>query len=233
MISRLVACAVAAFGLAASAAANGRTLKAVHAVSPKTRLGLCMPGWFPEDDTATFARALAGPEHRPLVRCAGAFYGHSKSVELPGRMFVAQADWKAPIPYPEFAPWARTLACMGLPYTTHEAPVRLFATQWAFDDYDGAAITNLLAGRVVLDGAAAETLTARGFAPLMGVSAVLRDMVDFTGEMSVGSDGQARSFTCSYHTNYGLDGTPVSRLTLSALAQVYKTVVLRIQNVGS
>ena len=305
--------------------------EAVHAVSPDTRLGICMPGWFPEDDTATFARALAGSGHRPLVRCAGAFYGHSKSVELPGRMFVAQwsrenfpadfecileadpcphsrfygsaarlgamtscaaaygydgalfiglgggffsgpgaaddplrttpdflrlhkrevtrweaiaaearkgasvglqvvysprerldaqADWKAQIPYPEFAPWARTLACMGLPYVTHEASVRLFATQWAFDDYDVAAITNLLAGRVVLDGAAAETLTARGFAPLMGVSAAPRGKVDFTGEMSVGPDGTARSFTCSYHTNYGLDGAPVSRLTAAGAEEL-------------
>ena len=108
--------------------------------------------------------------------------------------------------------WHRSLNRMGIPVTTAESSVKLFAGHYAFRTMDGAAITNLLTGGVFLDGAAAEALTERGFAPLIGVKATMRDKIDFIGEHQTEWAGTGVSFGCTFHQNYGLDGCAVSRL---------------------
>ena len=112
----------------------------------------------------------------------------------------------------DVAAWHRSLNRMGIPVTTAESPVKLFAGHHAFRTMDGATITNLLSGSVFLDGAVAEALTERGFAPLVGVKATMRDKIDFTREHQVAWDGKGVSFKNSFHQNYGLDGSAVSRL---------------------
>ena len=77
---------------------------------------------------------------------------------------------------------------------------------------DDAAITNLLSGGAFLDGAAAEALTERGFAPLIGVKATMRDKIDFTNERANLPDGSVELIGSSFHQNYGLDGNAVSRI---------------------
>ena len=107
--------------------------------------------------------------------------------------------------------WFRTLNRFGMPVTMADAPVKLFTGHHAFRTMDDAAITNLLSGGVFLDGGAAETLTERGFAPLIGVKATMRDKIDFSGEHLV-TKGESVTYQCSFHQNYGLDGCAVSRL---------------------
>ena len=108
--------------------------------------------------------------------------------------------------------WHRSLNRLGIPVTTAEAPVKLFAGHHTFRTMDDVAITNLLSGSVFLDGAAAEALTERGFAPLIGVKATTRDKIDFIGEHQTAWAGEGVSFGCTFHQNYGLDGCAVSRL---------------------
>ena len=125
------------------------------------------------------------------------------------RLVKAVVDAKHPL---DVRAWYRTLNLLGIPVTTAEAPVKLFAGHHAFRGLDDVAITNLLSGGVFLDGAAAEALTARGFAPLIGVKATMRDKIDFAGERATGWSGLKESYPCSFHQNYGLDGCAVSRL---------------------
>ena len=120
----------------------------------------------------------------------------------------------------DVAAWHRSLNRLGIPVTTAEAPVKLFAGHHAFRTLDGAAITNLLSGGAFLDGAAAEALTERGFASLIGVKATPRDKIDFTGERQTEWAGAGVSFRCSFHQNYGLDGCAVSRLELAGAENV-------------
>ena len=121
--------------------------------------------------------------------------------------------------------WHRSLNRMGIPVTTAESPVKLFTGHHAFRTMDDAAITNLLSAHqsltanhcalttgIFLDGAAAEALTERGFAPLIGVKATMRDKIDFIGEHQTEWAGAGVSFHCTFHQNYGLDGCAVSRL---------------------
>ena len=109
--------------------------------------------------------------------------------------------------------WFRALNRFGIPVTMADAPVKLLAGHHTFRTMDDAAITNLLAGGVFLDGAAAETLTERGFARLIGVRAAMRDKIDFSGEHLVTkAQGEQITFPCAFHQNYGLDGCAVSRL---------------------
>ncbi len=108
--------------------------------------------------------------------------------------------------------WYRSLNRLGIPVTMAEAPVKLFAGHHAFRTMDGAAVTNILSGCVFLDGAAAEALTERGFADLLGVKATPRDKIDFIGEHQTEWAGTGVSFYCAFHQNYGLDGCAVSRL---------------------
>ena len=112
----------------------------------------------------------------------------------------------------DVAAWHRSLNRMGIPVTTADAPVKLFTGHHAFRYLDDAAITNLLSGGAFLDGAAAEALTERGFAPLIGVKATMRDKIDFIGEHQTAWAGTGVSFGCTFHQNYGLDGCAVSRL---------------------
>ena len=117
--------------------------------------------------------------------------------------------------------WFRTLNRFGIPVTMADAPVKLFTGHHTFRTMDDAAITNLLScssagthdrsGGVFLDGAAAEALTERGFAPLIGVKATMRDKIDFSGERLV-AEGEPITYQCAFHQNYGLDGCAVSRL---------------------
>ena len=107
--------------------------------------------------------------------------------------------------------WFRSLNRLGIPVTMAAAPVKLFTGHHTFRTMDDAAITNLLSGGVFLDGAAAETLTERGFAPLIGVKATMRDKIDFSGEHLV-TKGESVTFPCAFHQNYGLDGCAVSRV---------------------
>ena len=112
---------------------------------------------------------------------------------------------------------ARLLNRLGIPYTTRQGNVTFYTGHWAFLGMDDAAVRRLLSGRVILDGAAAEELTRRGFAELLGVSAEQRDRVDFTGERR-NSDGT--DYYCAFHQNYGLDGCKVSRLKASGAEEV-------------
>ena len=128
--------------------------------------------------------------------------------------------------------WFRALNRFGIPVTMADAPVKLFAGHHTFRTMDDAAITNLLAcgragthdpagcggrgatrpaGGIFLDGAAAEALAERGFAPLIGVKAAMRDKIDFSGERLI-AEGEPITYQCSFHQNYGLDGCAVSRL---------------------
>ncbi|MBR0505156.1 MAG: hypothetical protein IJJ84_07085, partial [Kiritimatiellae bacterium] len=106
----------------------------------------------------------------------------------------------------DVAAWHRSLNRLGIPVTTADAPVKLFAGHHAFRALDGAAVTNLLSGGAFLDGAAAEALTERGFASLIGVKATPRDKIDFTGERQAERTGAGVSLRCSFHQNYGRDG---------------------------
>ena len=133
---------------------------------------------------------------------------------------IGGSKWDAQHPL-DVTAWYRTLNRLGIPVTTAEAPVKLFAGHQAFFYMDDVAVTNLLsAGGVFLDGAAAEVLTARGFAGLMGVRATARDRIDFAGERLVDGSGAAVSFPCAFHQNYGLDGCAVSRLSSEGAASV-------------
>lgn len=264
------------------------TERAVHAVSPETRIGLCAPRFIPVADTELLAFAFAGPK-RPLVRYYGSWYGNDYPIAYAGVLIAAQRAIETlspkveyvyesdPVPHSRFyasaarigmlcswasamgysAPyywglgagedalrtkdylhlyardssrwaavrdeavkgdsvgvrtdgaWYWTMNRLGIPVTLHEAPVELYAGANAFDALADSEVTNLLARAVLLDGAAAEALTARGFPSLIGVSATRRESVDFTGEST--ADGKVR-FPCSFHQDFGLDGTPVSRL---------------------
>ena len=115
--------------------------------------------------------------------------------------------------------WFRTLNRFGIPVTMADAPVKLFAGHHTFRTMDDAAITNVLSGGVFLDGAAAEALTERGFAPLIGVKATMRDRIDFSGEYLVTKGGPV-TFPCAFHQNYGLDGCAVSRLESAGAVNV-------------
>ena len=78
----------------------------------------------------------------------------------------------------------------------------------------------------LLDGAAAEALSARGMGDLTGVVAERRDRIDFTGERTDGAYGTNATFGCTFHQNYGLDGCKVSRLKAAgaeAVAVFYAT----------
>ena len=148
----------------------------------------------------------------------GRIVGVCPVFDLDMRLSASCADEKHP--FDEKA-WYRTLNCLGMPVTMAEAPVKLFAGHHVFRYMDDAAITNLLSGGalgttrptsgVFLDGAAAEALTERGFAPLIGVKATMRNKIDFTGERLV-AEGEPITFPCAFHQNYGLDGCAVSRL---------------------
>ena len=120
----------------------------------------------------------------------------------------------------DVAAWHRSLNRLGVPVTTAEAPVKLFTGHHAFRTMDGAAITNLLSGGAFLDGAAAEALTDRGFANLIGVKATMRDKIDFIGEHQTEWAGTGVSFGCTFHQNYGLDGCAVSRLESAGAVNV-------------
>ncbi len=107
--------------------------------------------------------------------------------------------------------WYRAVNRLGIPVTMADAPVKLFCGHHAFRTMDGAAVTNVLSGGAFLDGAAAEALTERGFADLLGVKASPRDKIDFNGERLV-SKSESVTYPCAFHQNYGLDGCAVSRL---------------------
>ena len=125
------------------------------------------------------------------------------------RLSASCADAKHPF---DLRAWYHVLNLLGIPVTTAKAPVTLYAGHHAFRHLSDAAITNILSGGVVLDGAAAEALTARGFAPLMGAKAMMRDKIDFTKERTTLPDGNVEIIGSTFHQNYGLDGNAVSRI---------------------
>ena len=154
-----------------------------------------------------FARFAAVKQEAASGRIVGVQTAFNPYVRIGG------SKWDPQHPL-DVTAWYRTLNRLGIPVTTADAPVKLFAGHQAFFYMDDAAITNLLsAGGAFLDGAAAEVLTARGFAGLMGVKATARDRIDFAGERLVAGAGPDVSFPCSFHQNYGLDGCAVSRLS--------------------
>ena len=133
------------------------------------------------------------------------------------RLSASCADAKHPF---DLKAWYYVLNRLGIPVTTAKAPVTLYAGHHAFRHLSDAAITNLLSGGVMLDGAAAEALTERGFAPLMGVKAAMRDKIDFTRERTTLPDGSVEFIGSSFHQNYGLDGNAVSRLETAGAENV-------------
>ena len=125
------------------------------------------------------------------------------------RLSESCADRKHPF---DLKAWYYVLNRHGIPVMMAKAPVMLYAGHHAFRHMDDAAITNLLSGGAFLDGAAAEALTERGFAPLIGVKATMRDKIDFTNERANLPDGSVELIGSSFHQNYGLDGNAVSRI---------------------
>lgn len=108
--------------------------------------------------------------------------------------------------------WMRVLNIHGIPVVRHaDADVMMYSGP-VFDNWSESQIRDVLSKRIVIDGAAAESLTRRGFADLIGVKAAPRESVDFTGESA--EDGST-TFPCAFHQNYGLDGCAVSRLELA------------------
>ena len=149
----------------------------------------------------------------------GHLVGVCPAFEPDMRLSESCADRKHPF---DLKAWYHVLNRHGIPVTMVKVPVMLYAGHHAFRHMDDAAITNLLSGGalgtarptsgVFLDGAAAEALTERGFAPLMGVKATRRDKIDFTNERTTLPDGSVELIGSSFHQNYGLDGCAVSRL---------------------
>ena len=125
------------------------------------------------------------------------------------RLSASCADRKHPF---DLKAWYYVLNRLGIPVTMAKAPVTLYAGHHAFRHLSDEAVTNILSGGVFLDGAAAEALTARGFAPLMGAKATMRDKIDFTNERTKLPDGSVQLIGSTFHQNYGLDGNAVSRL---------------------
>ena len=123
---------------------------------------------------------------------------HELQASAPGRPLSAHAA-------------ALVLGRLGFPVTAHAAPVTAYATHYAFDGKSDADIEKILSGNVFLDGAAAEALTERGFASLLGVEATARTRVDFTGE-AVAGKGPGDTVPSAFHANAGPDGCAVSRL---------------------
>jgi hypothetical protein len=126
-----------------------------------------------------------------------------------------------------FGAWQYALNRFGIPVTTHQdAPVMLFSGHFAFAGLSDDEIRGLLSRPVLMDGAGAEAITARGMGDLTGVDAKRRDRIDFTGERTDGAYGTNATFGCTFHQNYGLDGCPVSRLKAigaEAVAVFYAT----------
>ncbi|MGI6496997.1 MAG: hypothetical protein ACOX5G_13160 [Kiritimatiellia bacterium] len=279
---------------------------AIAQASPETRIGICAPGAYPEDETAALARILAG-RHRPVVRWWGAIYDFDRPVDLAGILFSAQwarenlpRDIEAlyesdPVPHSAFyasgartaalcscvsalgfdgiyhfgvgltaedlrtseyldeyrresTRWhelmrraqegrsvgvgvayepslrfrastnerrieveaaARTFNLLGIPMTTEPSVVTAYVGAAAFEGKSDEEVRRILSGRVFLDGAAAEALTARGFSSDIGARATPRDKIDFTGERVVEDGALLASY---FHQNFGLDGSAVSRV---------------------
>ena len=105
--------------------------------------------------------------------------------------------------------WYRVLGRMGLPESLGPQKATLYAGARAFSAMDDKGVRTILAGRVFLDGAAAESLIDRGFGELIGLRHEPCDKVLFTGERVVADGALIGS---AMHQNYGLDGCRVSRL---------------------
>lgn len=100
----------------------------------------------------------------------------------------------------------------GIPMTTRkDAGITAYFGTHAFLLKSDEEIRAILKGNVLLDGGAAVALTARGFAGDIGVEAVKRDKIDFTGDVILAT---GERLGCAYHQNFGLDGAPVARLKL-------------------
>lgn len=198
------------------------TERAVHAVSPETRIGLCAPRFIPVADTELLAFAFAGPK-RPLVRYYGSWYGNDYPIAYAGVLIAAQRAIETlspkveyvyesdPVPHSRFYASAARIGmlCSWASAMGYSAPY-----YWGLGAGEDALRTKdylRLYARDSSRWAAVrdEAVTARGFPSLIGVSATRRESVDFTGEST--ADGKVR-FPCSFHQDFGLDGTPVSRL---------------------
>ena len=64
--------------------------KAIHAVSPSTRIGISAPGGFRDDATARIARTLSGSHDRPFVRWWGTVYGYDRPLDVSDVLFSAR-----------------------------------------------------------------------------------------------------------------------------------------------
>lgn len=109
----------------------------------------------------------------------------------------------------ESCSWHRVLNRMGIPVSLGESAVSLYAGRRAFSALSDDEVRKVLAGRVLLDGAAAESLVDRGFGGLVGLRHEACDKVLFTGERVVADGTLVKS---AMHQNYGLDNCRVSRL---------------------
>lgn len=118
--------------------------------------------------------------------------------------------------------WYAVLNRMGVPVTTTEQPVKLYAGRNAFSAVDNAALTNVLSGRVFLDGPAAEAVIARGCGGLIGLRADRPRGIDFTGECETRADGWTAGHTeCLLHQPFGLDNDAfVSSLALDGADEI-------------
>jgi len=149
--------------------------------------------------------------------CRGRIVGVQAFFDPDSRIGGSGGNAKKPL---DVAAWFRSLNRLGISVTTADSPVKLVAGHQAFRTMSDEAVTNLLSGGVFLDGAAAEALTDRGFADLIGVKATMRDKIDFISEQQTAWAGLGVSFNSTFHQNYGLDGCAVSRLELNGAVSV-------------
>ena len=77
----------------------------------------------------------------------------------------------------------------GFPYTTRPAPVNVLIGEPTAHILKPAEIEQLLAGCLLLDGAAARVLTQRGYADLIGATVADAPTADFDAELVLPTDG--------------------------------------------
>lgn len=112
-------------------------------------------------------------------------------------------QWKRP-------GWYAPLNRLGFPVTTLDSPVKLVSGARLVETLSDESLQKLLSGSVMLDGAAAEAVIARGSGDLLGLSRIARKGVDFSEERGDFSGWTSGHMSCAFHQNYGLDGARVS-----------------------
>lgn len=121
----------------------------------------------------------------------------------------------------QWSEWYHVLNRLGYPVVTCDARVRFFDGPDAFAEMDDDAVRKALSGRVFLDGEAAEAAVKRGFGDLIGLKVNEEKRgITFSGEHTSKGTEPAVRFPCSFHANYGLDGSRVCDLVLDGAEEL-------------